>query len=133
MRVLENFELPDSVMELLVNSAESAVAVDAIEEAEILDEESLPSKEEEEAEILDEESLPGKEEEESEDKSIAKKIDVSFKVDPKQPKMIRMANLSVVGGYSVNGVAEIHSEIVRTEVFSDFYEVSPNTGKALSN
>ena len=117
MRVLENFELPDSVMELLVNSAESAVAVDAIEEAEILDEESLPSKEEEE----------------SEDKSIAKKIDVSFKVDPKQPKMIRMANLSVVGGYSVNGVAEIHSEIVRTEVFSDFYEVSPNTGKALSN
>ncbi|KAL4015769.1 hypothetical protein IC575_023367 [Cucumis melo] len=109
MRVLENFELPDSVMELLVNSVESAVAVDPIEEAE----------------ILDEESLPGKEEEESEDGSIAKKIDVSFKVDPKQPKMIRMANLSVVGGYAVNGVAEIHSEIVRTEVFSDFYELWP--------
>lgn len=113
MRVLENFELPDSVMELLVNSVESAVAVDPIEEAE----------------ILDAESLPGKEVEESEDGSIAKKIDVSFKVDPKQPKMIRMANLSVVGGYAVNGVAEIHSEIVRTEVFSDFYEVVPIMAK----
>ncbi|CAK9316753.1 unnamed protein product [Citrullus colocynthis] len=109
MRVLENFELPDSVMELLVNSVESAVAVDLVEEAE----------------ILDEESLPGKEVDENEDKSIAKKIDISFKVDPKHPKMIRMANLSVVGGYAVNGVAEIHSEIVRTEVFSDFYELWP--------
>lgn len=109
MRVLENFELPDSVMELLVNSAESAVAVDLVEEAE----------------ILDEESLPGKEVDENEDKSIAKKINISFKVDPKHPKMIRMANLSVVGGYAVNGVAEIHSEIVRTEVFSDFYELWP--------
>lgn len=109
MRVLENFELPDSVMELLVNSAESAVAVDLVEEAE----------------ILDEESLPGKEVDENEDKSIVKKINISFKVDPKHPKMIRMANLSVVGGYAVNGVAEIHSEIVRTEVFSDFYELWP--------
>lgn len=116
MRVLENFELPDSVMELLVNSAESAVAVDLVEEAE----------------ILDEESLPGKEVDENEDKSIVKKINISFKVDPKHPKMIRMANLSVVGGYAVNGVAEIHSEIVRTEVFSDFYEVNPTNGTAFS-
>ncbi|XP_038892882.1 alpha-1,4 glucan phosphorylase L-2 isozyme, chloroplastic/amyloplastic-like isoform X2 [Benincasa hispida] len=111
MRVLENFELPDSVMELLVNSAESAVAV-AVDLSE-------------EAEILDEEPLPGNEGDDTENESIAKKIDVSFKVDPKHPKMIRMANLSVVGGYAVNGVAEIHSEIVRTEVFSDFYELWP--------
>lgn len=115
MRILENFELPDSVMELLVKSAEES-AVDPVEEAE----------------ILDEKSLPGKEKDESEDKNIEKKIDVPFKVDPKQPRMIRMANLSVVGGYAVNGVAEIHSEIVRTEVFSDFYEVNPTNGTAFS-
>ena len=34
-----------------------------------------------------------------------------------------MANLSVVGGHSVNGVAEIHSEIVKQDVFNSFYEV----------
>ncbi|XP_022968479.1 alpha-1,4 glucan phosphorylase L-2 isozyme, chloroplastic/amyloplastic-like isoform X1 [Cucurbita maxima] len=107
MRILENFELPDSVMELLVKSAEEP-AVDLVEEAESIDEESLPDKEDE-----------------SEDKVTVNKVDASFKVDPKHPRMIRMANLSVVGGHAVNGVAEIHSEIVRTEVFSDFYELWP--------
>ncbi|WP_044882754.1 glycogen/starch/alpha-glucan family phosphorylase [Neochlamydia sp. EPS4] len=38
---------------------------------------------------------------------------------------IRMANLSVIGSHSVNGVSEIHSEILRTRVFKDFYEMFP--------
>eukprot|EP00184_Porphyridium_aerugineum_P001152 CAMPEP_0184693550 /NCGR_PEP_ID=MMETSP0313-20130426/1734_1 /TAXON_ID=2792 /ORGANISM="Porphyridium aerugineum, Strain SAG 1380-2" /LENGTH=879 /DNA_ID=CAMNT_0027151647 /DNA_START=531 /DNA_END=3170 /DNA_ORIENTATION=+ len=38
------------------------------------------------------------------------------------PKMIRMANLAVVGGHCVNGVAEIHSGLVKTRLFADFVE-----------
>lgn len=34
---------------------------------------------------------------------------------------VRMANLAVVGSYSVNGVAKIHTEILKNEVMHDFY------------
>ncbi|XP_022642603.1 alpha-1,4 glucan phosphorylase L isozyme, chloroplastic/amyloplastic-like [Vigna radiata var. radiata] len=37
-----------------------------------------------------------------------------------------MANLCVVGGHAVNGVAEIHSEIVKDEVFNAFYKFVEN-------
>lgn len=47
-----------------------------------------------------------------------------WKSNPKLPKMIRMANLCVVGGHGVNGVAEIHSEIVKQDVFNSFYKVN---------
>ena len=39
---------------------------------------------------------------------------------------IRMAFLSIVGSFSVNGVAKIHSDIIKTQTFRDFYEVYPN-------
>ena len=39
---------------------------------------------------------------------------------------VRMANLSIVGSYSVNGVAKIHSNIIKTQTFRDLYEVYPN-------
>jgi len=38
---------------------------------------------------------------------------------------VRMANLAVVGSYSVNGVAAIHTEILKASVFKDFYNVWP--------
>ncbi|CAN1313974.1 Alpha-glucan phosphorylase 1 [Linum perenne] len=44
---------------------------------------------------------------------------------PSQPKLVRMANLCIAGGFAVNGVAEIHSEIVKSEVFNDFYKLWP--------
>lgn len=34
-----------------------------------------------------------------------------------------MAYLAVVGSAHVNGVAAIHSEIVKNEIFTDFYKV----------
>lgn len=46
-------------------------------------------------------------------------------VAPVKPKAtVRMANLCVIAGHKVNGVAAIHSEIVKDEVFNDFYKVS---------
>lgn len=38
---------------------------------------------------------------------------------------IKMANLAVCGGHSVNGVASLHSEIIRNSIFKDFYDFSP--------
>jgi glycogen phosphorylase len=38
---------------------------------------------------------------------------------------IRMANLAIVGSHRINGVAELHSEILKQSVFSDFYDLYP--------
>jgi len=40
-------------------------------------------------------------------------------------KSIRMAHLAIVGSHSLNGVAEIHSEILKKDVFKDFFELYP--------
>ncbi|CAO2578383.1 Glycogen phosphorylase, brain form [Lemmus lemmus] len=40
-------------------------------------------------------------------------------------KRINMAHLCVIGSHAVNGVARIHSEIVKQSVFKDFYELEP--------
>lgn len=39
--------------------------------------------------------------------------------------VVRMANLSIVGSHSINGVAELHSELVKTNLVPDFYELWP--------
>lgn len=46
-------------------------------------------------------------------------------IEPGHPARIRMANLSVVSGTSVNGVAALHSELLRTGLLKDFYELYP--------
>ena len=38
---------------------------------------------------------------------------------------IRMANLAIVSGFSVNGVAKLHTEILEKQSFRDFYEMMP--------
>lgn len=38
---------------------------------------------------------------------------------------VRMANLAVVGSHMVNGVAALHTEILKNNVFKDFYEYEP--------
>ena len=40
-------------------------------------------------------------------------------------KQVRMANLACVGSFSINGVAELQSELLRTQVFPDFAEMMP--------
>ena len=41
-------------------------------------------------------------------------------------KKLRMAHLAVVGSHSVNGVAQLHSELVRTQLLPDFAEMWPD-------
>jgi len=38
---------------------------------------------------------------------------------------VRMANLSIIGGHSVNGVAGIHTEILKRDVLKEFYALTP--------
>jgi starch phosphorylase len=38
---------------------------------------------------------------------------------------VRMANLSIVGSHSINGVAAMHSELVKTDLVPDFYRLWP--------
>ena len=40
-------------------------------------------------------------------------------------RRVRMAHLAVVGSHSTNGVAAIHSDLLRTRVLSDFAEIYP--------
>jgi starch phosphorylase len=40
-------------------------------------------------------------------------------------RRVRMAHLAIVGSHSVNGVAALHTKILKNEVFSDFYEMYP--------
>jgi len=40
-------------------------------------------------------------------------------------KRVNMAFLSVVGSHAVNGVAALHSEIIKRDIFKDFYEMTP--------
>jgi glycogen phosphorylase len=41
-------------------------------------------------------------------------------------KQVRMAYLAIVGSYSVNGVAELHSKLLQEGLFRDFYELWPH-------
>ncbi len=36
-----------------------------------------------------------------------------------------MANLCIIGSHKVNGVAEIHTELLKTTLFKEFYEFFP--------
>uniref|UniRef100_A0A8C4TL91 Alpha-1,4 glucan phosphorylase n=1 Tax=Erpetoichthys calabaricus TaxID=27687 RepID=A0A8C4TL91_ERPCA len=46
-------------------------------------------------------------------------------IEEGDPKRVNMAHLCVVGTHAVNGVARIHSEIVKNSVFKDFYDIEP--------
>ena len=43
----------------------------------------------------------------------------------RQGSLIHMANLAMYGGHAVNGVARIHTEILRNDVLKDWYAVFP--------
>ena len=41
------------------------------------------------------------------------------------PKRVRMAYLAIIGSCSVNGVSQLHSDLLKKHLFKDFYDLSP--------
>ena len=54
-------------------------------------------------------------------------------IDETGARHVRMAHLACVGSHSVNGVAELHSELVRSLVMHDFYELWPEKFTNVTN
>jgi starch phosphorylase len=46
-------------------------------------------------------------------------------IEDGEHREVRMGHLSIVGSHSVNGVAALHSELVKTTLVPDFYELWP--------
>ena len=54
-------------------------------------------------------------------------------VEESEPKMFRMANLAVIGSHTVNGVAEMHTNLVKTNLFADFCELGDTKFRNVTN
>ncbi len=48
-------------------------------------------------------------------------------------KAVRMAHLAIVGSFSVNGVAAMHTDILRTVVFPEFHALFPGRFRNITN
>jgi glycogen phosphorylase len=46
-------------------------------------------------------------------------------IDESDVRYIRMAHLACVGSFAINGVAGLHSELLKSDVLKDFYELWP--------
>jgi starch phosphorylase len=46
-------------------------------------------------------------------------------IDEHGERYVRMAHLACVGSHTINGVAELHSELLKQDVLKDFYELWP--------
>ncbi|KAF0915483.1 hypothetical protein E2562_036527 [Oryza meyeriana var. granulata] len=134
MRILNNIDLPDSIAKLFVKPKEKKespaelkekLLVKSLEASAVVEEkpESKVEKNEDSKEV--EVVVESKEVVEAENEDSEDELDPFVKSDPKLPRVVRMANLCVAGGHSVNGVAEIHSKIVKEDVFNSFYEMWP--------
>lgn len=47
-------------------------------------------------------------------------------IDESGPRYVRMANLACVGSHAINGVAALHTELLKKDVLADFYRLWPN-------
>ena len=54
-------------------------------------------------------------------------------IDENGERYVRMANLCLVGSSSVNGVAELHTNILKESLFKDFYELWPEKFHNVTN
>lgn len=46
-------------------------------------------------------------------------------IEEEPVKSVRMANLAILGSHSINGVSALHSELLKSHVFKDFYNIFP--------
>ena len=54
-------------------------------------------------------------------------------IDESGERYVRMANLCLIATSSVNGVAELHSQILKDSLFKDFYELMPEKFHNVTN
>jgi starch phosphorylase len=54
-------------------------------------------------------------------------------IDETGPRYVRMAHLACVGSHAVNGVAKLHSELLKTGVLRDFHDFSPEKFTNVTN
>ena len=44
-------------------------------------------------------------------------------IEESSPQVVRMAYLAIIGSHKVNGVAELHSDLIKSTIFKDFVEI----------
>jgi starch phosphorylase len=54
-------------------------------------------------------------------------------IDESGERYVRMANLACVGSHAINGVAELHSELLKSDVLRDFHELWPHKFRNKTN
>ncbi len=54
-------------------------------------------------------------------------------IDETGPKFVRMANLACVGSRAINGVASLHTELVKSTILKDFHELWPEKFHNVTN
>ncbi len=54
-------------------------------------------------------------------------------IEEGQPKMLRMAHLAIVGSHSVNGVAALHTQLLKDRIFKDFHAFYPGKINSKTN
>ena len=54
-------------------------------------------------------------------------------IDESHEKYVRMANLASVGSHAINGVSELHSELLKRDVLADFYALTPEKFHNITN
>jgi starch phosphorylase len=54
-------------------------------------------------------------------------------VDEEGGRRIRMANLAIIGSHRINGVSQLHTDLMRTSVFADFHAIRPDAFVNITN
>ncbi len=62
-----------------------------------------------------------------------KKIRDMSIIEEGQVKMVRMAHLAIIGSHSVNGVAELHTKLLKERIFQNFHTFYPKKFNAKTN
>lgn len=61
------------------------------------------------------------------------KMDALSIVEEGSVKRVRMTSLCILGSHKVNGVAQVHTEILKDHLFKDFYEMCPDRFTNVTN